>query len=66
VIKKRESAFESLRHLWRDEGYKLFYKGLTARLSYSALHSLIIVFGYETVKNASIKEEYKHLFYEKY
>ena len=58
VTKHRESAVSVLKHLWGEDGYRLFYKGLTARLSYSCFYSFFIILGYETVKKNSLKEEY--------
>jgi solute carrier family 25, member 44 len=63
VQRQRESAFYVLKDLWNQDGYRLFYRGLTARLSYSCLYSLFIIFGYETVKKASLKEEYQQILY---
>jgi len=58
VTKHRESAMSVLKHLWSEDGYRLFYKGLTARLSYSCFYSFFIILGYETVKKNSLKDEY--------
>ena len=63
LSKERQSSLLVLRKLWHQEGYRLFYKGLTARLSYSAFYSVFIICGYETVKRLSLKPEYKHIFY---
>ena len=60
---QRESAFKVLRTLWVEDGFRLFYKGLTARLSYSCFYSFLIILGYETVKKMSLKEEYQQLLY---
>lgn len=48
-----------LGELWQEERFSIFTKGLTARLSHSCVYSLFIIFGYETVKRISLKEEYK-------
>lgn len=48
-----------MRELWQEERFRVFTKGLTARLSHSCVYSLFIIFGYETVKRISLKEEYK-------
>ena len=58
VTKQRESSITVLKILWAEDNYKLFYKGLTARLSYSCFYSFLIILGYETVKKLSLKEEY--------
>lgn len=58
VTKQRESSIKVLKILWAEDNYKLFYKGLTARLSYSCFYSFLIILGYETVKKLSLKEEY--------
>jgi solute carrier family 25 protein 44 len=55
---KRQSALECLKTLWKEDNYRLFYRGLTARLSYSCLYSFFIILGYETVKKHTLKEEY--------
>lgn len=58
VTKRPESALKVIKRIWAEDGYKLFYKGLTARLSYSCFYSLLIILGYETVKKYSLKNEY--------
>lgn len=50
---------ETARLLWDQEGTKIFTKGLTARMSASALYSLAIIFGYESVKRWSVHAEFK-------
>ena len=50
---------ETLKHLWRTERFKIFKKGLTARMTSSIIYSIAIIFGYETVKKWSVHEEYK-------
>lgn len=61
--KKRESSLQVLKNLWKEDGYRLFYRGLTARLSYSCLYSILITLGYETTKKHSLKEEYQEILY---
>jgi len=56
---QRKPIPETLKHLWRTEGIKIFKKGLTARMTSSVIYSLAIIFGYETVKKWSVHEEYK-------
>ena len=63
LSKQRISSFVLMRTLWQQDKYRLFYRGLTARLSYSCLYSFLIILGYETVKKNSLKTEYQHLFY---
>jgi hypothetical protein len=59
VERERRRVPHILRELWQQEGFNVFTKGLTARLSHSCVYSLFIIFGYETVKRVSLKEEYK-------
>lgn len=63
VTMKKESFSTVVRDLWEQDGSRLFVRGLTARLSYSCLYSFFIILGYETVKKASLKEEYQEFFY---
>ena len=59
VEQNRRKVHQIMRELWQEEGLKIFKKGLTARLSHSCIYSLFIIFGYETVKRISLKEEFK-------
>ncbi|CAF0989701.1 unnamed protein product [Adineta steineri] len=59
VERERRRVPQIMRELWQEEGAGIFTKGLTARLSHSCVYSLFIIFGYETVKRISLKEEYK-------
>ncbi|CAF1050375.1 unnamed protein product [Rotaria sp. Silwood1] len=59
VEQERRKVSQIMRELWQEERFKIFTKGLTARLSHSCVYSLFIIFGYETVKRISLKEEYK-------
>ena len=63
VTKTKESALQALKILWEQDGYRLFWKGLTARLSYSCFYSFFLICGYETVKKSSLKEEYQKCLY---
>ncbi|CAF0791099.1 unnamed protein product [Brachionus calyciflorus] len=63
VTRKKETSIQVLRNLWEQDGYRLFYRGLTARLSYSCLYSILITLGYETAKKYSLKEEYQQILY---
>merc|ERR1712008_43363 len=56
---QRRHIPETVKHLWRTEGIKIFSKGLTARLTSSIIYSIAIILGYETVKKWSVHEEYK-------
>lgn len=58
LTKEKTSANQILKTLWMEERWNLFVKGLTARLSYSCFYSFFIILGYETVKKASLKNEY--------
>jgi len=59
VQQERRKVIPIMNELWREERFNIFKKGLTARLSHSCVYSLFIIFGYETVKRVSLKEEYK-------
>lgn len=59
VEQVRRRVLPIMRELWQQEGLNVFTKGLTARLSHSCVYSLFIIFGYETVKRVSLKEEYR-------
>jgi solute carrier family 25 protein 44 len=59
VEQKRRKVMYILNELWQEERFNIFTKGLTARLSHSCVYSLFIIFGYETVKRVSLKDEYK-------
>ncbi|CAF1047321.1 unnamed protein product [Rotaria sordida] len=59
VEQERRKVMQIMHELWQEERFKVFTKGLTARLSHSCVYSLFIIFGYETVKRISLKEEYK-------
>jgi len=59
VAQNRRKVIQIMNELWQEERFSVFTKGLTARLSHSCLYSLFIIFGYETVKRISLKEEYR-------
>lgn len=59
VEQERRRVGQIMRELWHEERFHIFTKGLTARLSHSCIYSLLIIFGYETVKRISLKEEYQ-------
>ena len=56
---QRTSIPETIRWLWETEGLRLFKKGLTARMLASAIYSVCVILGYETVKKYSVYDEYK-------
>lgn len=56
--KEKTSSVKVLKILWAEDRWRLFYKGITARLAYSCFYSFFIILGYETVKKISLKEEY--------
>lgn len=58
-VQRIESMRSAFRDLWVEEGFKMFSKGLSARLIQSATFSFSIILGYETIKRISINEEYK-------
>jgi solute carrier family 25 protein 44 len=59
VERQRRKVAQIMKELWQEERFSVFTKGLTARLSHSCIYSVFIIFGYETVKRISLKEEYK-------
>ncbi|KAL1491222.1 hypothetical protein ABEB36_011853 [Hypothenemus hampei] len=58
-VQRIESMRVVFRDLWREEGLRMFSKGLSARLVQSATFSFSIILGYETIKRVSINEEYR-------
>jgi len=56
----RPSSYKSaVKYLWKEDKWRIFNKGLTARLTQSCLSSALIVVGYETMKRISIDEKYR-------
>ncbi|CAF5146248.1 unnamed protein product, partial [Rotaria sp. Silwood1] len=55
VEQQRRRMTQIMYELWQEERFHVFTKGLTARLSHSCIYSLLIIFGYETVKRVSLK-----------
>lgn len=56
----RPSSYRSaVKYLWREDKWRIFNKGLTARLTQSCLSSALIVVGYETMKRFSLDEKYR-------
>ncbi|CAD6216109.1 GSCOCG00004325001-RA-CDS [Cotesia congregata] len=58
-VQRLDSMCHTFRILWIEEGFKMFSKGLSARLVQSACFSFSIIIGYETIKRISVNEEYK-------
>ncbi|KAL3280869.1 hypothetical protein HHI36_004097 [Cryptolaemus montrouzieri] len=58
-VQRLESMALAFKGLWKEEGLRMFGKGLSARLIQSATFSFGIILGYETIKRISVKEEYK-------
>ena len=56
---QRKPIPETIRWLWETEGVGIFKKGLTARMLASAIYSVCVILGYETVKKYSVYDEYK-------
>jgi len=56
---QRRTIPETIKILWETERWKIFRKGLTARMTSSCIYSLAVIFGYETVKKMSVLPEYK-------
>jgi len=56
---QRRSIPETIRFLWATERFRIFNKGLTARMTSSSIYSLAIILGYESVKKMSVLPAYK-------
>lgn len=59
-VQRLESFQRAAFDLWREEHFRMFFKGLSARLVQSAAFSFSIILGYETIKRIAVREEYKH------
>jgi solute carrier family 25 protein 44 len=56
----RPSSYKSaVKYLWKEDKWRIFNKGLSARLTQSCLSSALIVVGYETMKRFSVDEKYR-------
>lgn len=56
----RPSSYTSaVKYLWKEDKWRIFNKGLSARLTQSCLSSALIVIGYETMKRFSVDEKYR-------
>ncbi len=51
---------DTTRSLWKEERYRIFTKGLSARLIQSVVFSFCIILPYESIKRWSILDQYKH------
>lgn len=49
------------RQLWAEERWRMFRKGLSARLLQTVVYSSVIIAGYESVKRLSVHDQYKHM-----
>ncbi|XP_022902283.1 solute carrier family 25 member 44 [Onthophagus taurus] len=58
-VQRLGSMRSALSDLWHEEGFRMFSKGLSARLIQSATFSFSIILGYETIKRVSVNDEYK-------
>lgn len=58
-VQRLGSMRSTLTELWKEEGLRMFSKGLSARLIQSATFSFTIILGYETIKRVSVNDEYK-------
>lgn len=56
----RPSSYKSaVKYLWKEDRWRIFNKGLTARLTQSCISSGLIVIGYETMKRFSLDDKYR-------
>lgn len=56
----RPSSYSSaVKYLWKEDKWRIFNKGLSARLTQSCISSGLIVIGYETMKRFSVDEKYR-------
>lgn len=60
-VNRMASIALAFRHLWREEGLAMFVKGLSVRLTQSAVFSFSMVLGYETIKRMAIDDKYQHM-----
>ncbi|XP_055379998.1 solute carrier family 25 member 44 [Condylostylus longicornis] len=59
-VQRLDSMRLAFQGLWAEEKFKIFVKGLSARLMQSAAFSFSIILGYETIKRLAITEQYRH------
>lgn len=60
-VQRLDSFGRAATELWSEEKFRMFFKGLSARLVQSAAFSFSIILGYETIKRISVNEQYKHM-----
>jgi hypothetical protein len=58
ISKQKETFLVVTKTLWEQEKMNFFFKGLTARLAFTSLSSLLVILSYETVKRNSLKKEF--------
>ncbi|KAF2362549.1 Mitochondrial substrate/solute carrier [Trinorchestia longiramus] len=58
---EKMTIMSALQHLWKEERWRIFSKGLSARCIQSVVHSSIIIGGYESVKRLSVYDDYQHV-----
>ncbi|KAI1289789.1 Solute carrier family 25 member 44 [Halotydeus destructor] len=58
-VQRMESYKVAIDKMWAEEGYRVLYKGLSARLTHSFISSAFIAAGYETLKRWSVYDEYR-------
>lgn len=57
----RPSSYRSaVKYLWKEDRWRIFNKGLSARVTQSCISSVLIVIGYEMMKKYSVNEEYRN------
>lgn len=60
-VQRLDSFSRAAMELWTEEKFRMFFKGLSARLVQSAAFSFSIILGYETIKRISVEEQYRHM-----
>lgn len=60
-VQRLPSLFKTFSILWGEEGYKVFTKGLSARMAQSGVFSTCIILGYESIKRLSISDDFRDL-----
>ena len=58
-VRRIKSILMAARILWKEERWNIFIKGISARITHSALSSTFIAAGYETLKRLSLHEKYR-------
>lgn len=57
---KRKPFIQTFTQLWKEEGYRMFCKGLSARLVQSITFSFFVIMGYEPIKRLCLLDQYKN------